>query len=55
MPIPESDISILIPTYKYRDKVVRAVESALASGAGEVAITSRPCEPASTARRRPRQ
>ena len=39
MPIAESDISILIPTYRYRDKVVRAVESALASGAGEIIVT----------------
>lgn len=39
MPVPESDISILIPTYRYRDKVGRAVESALASGAGEIIIT----------------
>ncbi len=39
MPIRETDISILIPTYKYRDKVVRAVESALASGAGEIIVT----------------
>lgn len=39
MPIAESDISILIPTYRYRDKVGRAVESALASGAGEIVVT----------------
>lgn len=39
MPISESDISILIPTYRYRDKVARAVESALASGAGEIVLT----------------
>lgn len=39
MPIAERDISILIPTYRYRDKVVRAVESALASGAGEIIVT----------------
>lgn len=38
MPIPESDISILIPTYKYRNKVVRALESALASRAGEIIV-----------------
>lgn len=38
MAIPEDDISILIPTYRYRDKVVRAVDSALASGAGEVVV-----------------
>lgn len=38
MPILESDISVLIPTYKYRDKVVRALESALASGAGEIIV-----------------
>ena len=37
--IAESDVSILIPTYKYRDKVVRAVESALSSGAGEIIVT----------------
>lgn len=37
--ISESDISILIPTYRYRDKVVRAVRSALASGAGEVIVS----------------
>lgn len=39
MPISEKDISILIPTYRYRDKVVRAVESALASGADEIIVT----------------
>ena len=39
MPIPESDIAILIPTYRYRDKVGRAVASALASGAGEIIVT----------------
>ncbi|KHQ50171.1 glycosyltransferase family 2 protein [Mameliella alba] len=39
MPISETDISILIPTYRYRDKVGRAVESALASGAGEIIVT----------------
>lgn len=39
MPIAESDISILIPTYRYRDKVVRAVQSALDSGAGEIIVT----------------
>lgn len=39
MPISEQDISILIPTYRYRDKVGRAVESALASGAGEIIVT----------------
>jgi hypothetical protein len=39
MPIFEQDISILIPTYRYRDKVGRAVESALASGAGEIIVT----------------
>lgn len=39
MPISQSDISILIPTYRYRDKVCRAVESALASGAGEIIVT----------------
>jgi glycosyltransferase involved in cell wall biosynthesis len=38
MSIPESDISILIPTYRYRDKVVRALQSALASGAGEIIV-----------------
>lgn len=38
MPISESDISILIPTYRYRDKVVRAVDSALASGAEEIIV-----------------
>lgn len=38
MSIQESDIAILIPTYKYRDKVVRAVRSALASGAGEIIV-----------------
>ncbi|TCT03972.1 glycosyltransferase family 2 protein [Aquabacter spiritensis] len=38
MVIAESDISILIPTYRYRDKVVRAVDSALASGAGEIIV-----------------
>lgn len=39
MPISESDISILIPTFRYRDKVGRAVESALASGASEIVVT----------------
>lgn len=39
MPISEADISVLIPTYRYRDKVGRAVESALASGAGEIVVT----------------
>jgi hypothetical protein len=39
MPIPEDAISILIPTYRYRDRVVRALESALASGAGEIIVT----------------
>jgi hypothetical protein len=38
MAIPEGDIAILIPTYKYRDKVVRALESALASRAGEIIV-----------------
>jgi hypothetical protein len=38
MSIPEDDISILIPTYRYRDKVVHAVESALASRAGEIIV-----------------
>jgi Glycosyl transferase family 2 len=38
VPISESEISILIPTYKYRDKVVRAVQSALDSGAGEIIV-----------------
>ncbi|MER8701685.1 glycosyltransferase family 2 protein [Mesorhizobium sp. M1273] len=38
MPIKESDISIVIPTYKYRDKIGRAVRSALASGAGEIIV-----------------
>lgn len=37
--ISESNISILIPTYKYQNKVGRAVESALASGAGEIIVT----------------
>jgi hypothetical protein len=39
MPISEDDISILIPTYRYRDKVGRAVESALASSAGQIIVT----------------
>ncbi len=39
VPIPESDISVLIPTYRYRDKAVRAVRSALHSGAGEIIVT----------------
>lgn len=39
LPISEDDISILIPTYKYRDRIGRAVESALASGAGEIVVT----------------
>lgn len=38
VPIAESDISILIPTYRYRDKVVRALQSALDSGAGEIIV-----------------
>ncbi|MFT5511185.1 MAG: glycosyltransferase involved in cell wall biosynthesis, partial [Hyphomicrobiaceae bacterium] len=38
MPIEQTDISVLIPTYRYRDKVVRAVESALASDAGEIVV-----------------
>jgi glycosyltransferase involved in cell wall biosynthesis len=38
MPIFENDISIIIPTYRYRDKVGRAVQSALASGAGEIIV-----------------
>ncbi|MEJ6021306.1 glycosyltransferase family 2 protein [Ramlibacter sp. PS4R-6] len=38
MAIPESDISVLIPTYRYRDKVGRAVASALDSGAGEILV-----------------
>ena len=39
MPISEDDIAILIPTYRYHDKVGRALESALASGAGEIIVT----------------
>ncbi|MEM6532609.1 MAG: glycosyltransferase [Myxococcota bacterium] len=39
MSIQETDISILIPTYRYRDKVVRAVRSALQSGAGEIIVS----------------
>ena len=39
MSISENDVSILIPTYRYRNKVGRAVESALASGAGEIIVT----------------
>jgi hypothetical protein len=39
MPIEERDISILIPTFRYREKVIRALESALASGAGEIIVT----------------
>lgn len=38
MPISENDISIIIPTYRYRDKVGRALQSALASGAGEIIV-----------------
>ncbi|SLN76433.1 Glycosyl transferase family 2 [Marinovum algicola] len=38
MPILEADISIIIPTYRYRDKVGHAVRSALASGAGEIIV-----------------
>lgn len=38
MAISESDISIIIPTYKYVTKVTRALESALASGAGEIIV-----------------
>lgn len=45
MAIPESDISILIPTYRYRDMVVRAVASALDSGAGEIIVVDdRSCD-----------
>lgn len=45
MPVPESDISVLIPTYRYRDKVARALESALASGAGEIIVVDdRSCD-----------
>ncbi|MEM9250437.1 MAG: glycosyltransferase family 2 protein [Pseudomonadota bacterium] len=36
--VPEREISVLIPTYRYADKVGRAVDSALASGAGEVIV-----------------
>ena len=36
--VAESDVSIVIPTYKYRGKIVRAVESALASGAGDIIV-----------------
>lgn len=39
MAIRETDISILIPTYRYREKVIKAVRSALASGAGEIIVT----------------
>ena len=38
MAIPESQISVVIPTYRYREKVLRAARSALASGAGEIII-----------------
>ena len=38
MPILETDISIIIPTYRYRDKVGHAVHSAVASGAGEIIV-----------------
>jgi hypothetical protein len=41
--IPQADISIIIPTYRYRDKVVRAVLSALASGAGEIIVVDDQC------------
>lgn len=39
MSISEADISILIPTYRYREKVGRALDSALASAAGEIIVT----------------
>jgi hypothetical protein len=39
MGIKESDISILIPTFRYREKLARALESALASEAGEIIVT----------------
>jgi hypothetical protein len=38
MTISENDISIIIPTYRYQNKVSRAVRSALASGAGEIIV-----------------
>lgn len=38
MPIPEHDISVVIPTYRYREKVGRALRSALASNVGEVIV-----------------
>jgi len=38
MSISEADISILIPTFRYRDKIVRALESALESGASEIIV-----------------
>lgn len=38
MSISEGDISVLIPTYRYRAKVTRALASAISSGAGEIII-----------------
>lgn len=38
MAISETDISIIIPTYRYRDKIARAVESAIESRAGEIIV-----------------
>lgn len=39
MAIDQSEIAIVVPTYKYRDMVIRAVRSALASQAGEIIVT----------------
>lgn len=38
MSIEESSVSILIPTYKYADLIFETVQSALATGAGEVVV-----------------
>jgi glycosyltransferase involved in cell wall biosynthesis len=38
MPISENDISVIIPTFRYRDRVVHAVRSAIDSGAGEIIV-----------------
>jgi glycosyltransferase involved in cell wall biosynthesis len=38
VPISEADISVVIPTYRYRDRIDRCVRSALESGAGEIVV-----------------
>jgi Glycosyl transferase family 2 len=39
VPVPQSDVAILIPTYRQRHLVVRAIDSALATGAGEIIVS----------------